>query len=209
MNLAFVSADDGGDAIKGYGKRHGYTFGKLLLFYGIFPKYALYGCYDEEHNHFRCCDAAGGIVTGFEKTFRTPWSLIRFVRRIVLKDNKTRGETILDDVFIGYGISLADLKERGELFIFPIIDAPKVMLRSIMLLQATTRHGERESLYTTEITICFQTTSSMLSKISCRARLWTSDPWLSPLLRQCHRQTRTAPRVLRNRPVRLAMGQEA
>lgn len=114
MNLAFVSGDDGGDAIRAYGKRHGFSFGNLLLFYGIFPKFAIYGCYDSVTDLFRCCDEKGDIVPNFEKAFETPWKLVQYVQRIVIKEPKANGLTILEHVFIGYGISLADLKARGE-----------------------------------------------------------------------------------------------
>jgi len=112
LNIYFVSEDEGGDLIRGYSLRHGATFANLLLFYAILPDFVMYGCLDITTNLFRCCDAAGGIVSKFEKTFGTPWQLIRYVRGVVLDQAKPRGETFFNNVFVGDGISLAQLKER-------------------------------------------------------------------------------------------------
>lgn len=112
----FISVDDVGDAIKAYGIYHGKTMLNDVMFYTLTPCFSMYGLYDYTRKTFRCCDERGKRVVGFSDNYDTPWMLIKTVRGIVENNPKCKGFSIMNFVFVGNGIRVSELRNRGILF---------------------------------------------------------------------------------------------
>lgn len=117
MNIEFVSAeklDDGTMLLKAFGERHGFTIPFKVIFLFSIPGFEMYGCYDWDAACVRSCkDRDGDPHPRFPKDYRSPWALIRHVF-CTRKRKPVRGLSILSHTFVANGISLLELKKRGE-----------------------------------------------------------------------------------------------
>jgi hypothetical protein len=100
--------------LKAFGERHGFTFSDKMIFVFSTYKFEIYGCYDVNAACIRSCkDQYGNPDPRFPKDYRSPWALIRHVF-CTRKRKPVRGLSILSHTFVANGISLLELKDRGE-----------------------------------------------------------------------------------------------
>ena len=117
MNIEFVSAekpDDGTILLKAFGERHGFTNSWKVIFLFNIGNFVMYGYYDWNEACIRSAkDPDGTPDPRFPKDYRSPWALIKHVFRTKRRKD-VRGLSILPQTFVANGISLLELKNRGE-----------------------------------------------------------------------------------------------